>query len=71
MRGKSSEHGSRWNNEDGKHNKCDRERQTRLANSTTAMKGTAVFNGWFSKPKVVERLPAVWRNPLDGGERVI
>ncbi len=65
-----SEAGSRRNNEDGKHNGCGQERQTRRANRASAMKDAAVLNGCFPSSNLPKRLTAVWPNPLDGGERV-
>ena len=70
MRGKSSEPGSRRNNEEGKHDGCGRERQARLANRASAMRDSAVLNECFPRPNLVERLPAIAWNLLDGGGRV-
>ena len=66
----SSEAGGGRNNEDGQHNGYGQERQARLANRASAMRDSAVLDGCFLRPNLVERLPAVSWNPLDGGGRV-
>lgn len=70
MKGESARSGSRRNNEDGKHDGRGRERQARLANRASAMRDSAVLNGCFPRPNLVERLPVVSWNPLDGGGQV-
>ena len=70
MNGESAGPGSRRNNEDNKRDARGRERQTRLANRAITMRDSAMLDRCFLGPNLVERLPAVSWNPLDGGGRV-
>ena len=67
MKGESAGPGSRRSNEDSKRDGRGRERQTRLANRAITMRDSAMLDRCSLRPNLVERLPAVSWNPLDGG----